>query len=139
MPFAMSREPIVLFKVFMSEDVLAPVNAVLMSGYIGQGAKVDEFEKILQRHVGNPHIVTLNSATSALHLAAHLLRKPDPANGWPGIEPGDEVLTSALTCTATNWPMLANGLRIKWVDVDPETCNIDLERSRGEADANAPS
>lgn len=123
----MSRQPIVLFKVFMSEDVLAPVNEVLMSGYIGQGAKVDEFEGLLKGHVGNPYIVTLNSATSALHLAAHMALKPDPDSGWPGIAPGDEVLTSALTCTATNWPMLANGLRIRWVDVDPETCNINLQ------------
>ena len=45
----MSRQPIVLFKVFMSEDVLAPVNQVLMSGYIGQGAKVDEFEGMLKK------------------------------------------------------------------------------------------
>ncbi len=123
----MSRQPIVLFKVFMSEDVLAPVNQVLMSGYIGQGAKVDEFEGILKNHVGNPYIVTLNSATSALHLAAHMALKPAPESAWPGIQPGDEVLTSALTCTATNWPMLANGLRIRWVDVDPETCNINLQ------------
>jgi len=122
----MSRNPLVLFKVFMSEDVLAPVNAVLMSGFIGQGPKVEEFEGILQRHVGNPFLVTLNSATSALHLAATLGKRPDPDSNWPGIEAGDEVLTTALTCTATNWPMLANGLNIKWVDVDPETCNINL-------------
>jgi len=123
----MPREPITLFKVFMSEDVLQPVNDVLMSGYIGQGPKVDEFEAILQSHVGNPHIVTLNSATSALHLAAFLAKKPEPAENWPGIDDGDEVLTTALTCTATNFPMLANNMRLKWVDVDPETCNMDLD------------
>ena len=123
----MSREQLTLFKVFMSEDVLKPVNDVLMSGYIGQGPKVDEFEGILQGHVGNPHLVTLNSATSALHLAAFLAKKPEPADNWPGIEDGDEVLTTALTCTATNFPMLANNMRLKWVDVDTETCNMDLD------------
>lgn len=122
----MSREQIVLFKVFVSEDVLQPVSDVLMSGYIGQGPKVEEFEAILKGHVGNPNLVTLNSATSALHLAAHLVRKPAPEGNWPGIEADDEVLTSPLTCTATNWPMLANGLNLKWVDIDTETCNIDL-------------
>ena len=40
----MTRDIIPLFKVFMSPDVLEPVNKVLMSGYIGQGKKVDEFE-----------------------------------------------------------------------------------------------
>jgi dTDP-4-amino-4,6-dideoxygalactose transaminase len=48
-------------------------------------------------------------------------------DGWPGLRPSDEVLTTALTCTATNWPILANGLRIKWVDVDPNTANINLD------------
>jgi len=123
----MSREQLVLFKVFMSEDVLKPVNDVLMSGYIGQGPKVEEFEGVLRNHVGNPHIVTLNSATSALHLAAFLAKQPDPEINWPGIDDGDEVLTTALTCTATNWPMLANNMRLKWVDADPETCNMDLD------------
>jgi dTDP-4-amino-4,6-dideoxygalactose transaminase len=123
----MKREKIVLFKVFVSEDVLKPVNDVLMSGYIGQGPKVDEFEAILKKHVGNPRLITVNSATSALHLAAHMAKKPDAESGWPGIQDGDEVLTTALTCTATNFPMLANGLRLKWVDVDTETCNMDLD------------
>ena len=123
----MSRDPIPLFKVFVSDDVLKPVNEVLMSGYIGQGPKVNEFEDLLKKHVGNDKLVTVNSATSALHLAAHMLKKPDPETNWPGLEAGDEVLTSALTCTATNWPMLANNLDLKWVDVDTETCNMCLD------------
>ena len=45
----------------------------------------------------------------------------------PGIEDGDEVLASPLTCTASNWPILANNLKIKWVDIDPTTLNMDLE------------
>jgi dTDP-4-amino-4,6-dideoxygalactose transaminase len=48
-------------------------------------------------------------------------------NNWPGVESGDEVLATALTCTASNWPILANGLRIKWVDIDPKTLNMDLD------------
>ena len=36
-----------------------------------------------------------------------MLKKP--AGAWPGLNPGDEVLTTALTCTATNWPILSNG------------------------------
>ena len=37
------------------------------------------------------------------------------------------MLATALTCTATNWPILANNLKIKWVDVDPATLNMDLD------------
>ena len=46
---------------------------------------------------------------------------------WPGLEPGDEVLCTAMTCTASNWPVLANSLKIKWVDINPKTLNIDLD------------
>ena len=46
---------------------------------------------------------------------------------WPGIQDGDEVLATPLTCTASNWPIVANGFKIKWVDIDPTTLNMDLE------------
>ena len=52
-----------LFKVFMSPDVIEPVNEVLMSGYITQGPKVEEFEAALKDMFDYPYIVTLNSAT----------------------------------------------------------------------------
>lgn len=102
------------------------VQSVLHSGYVTQGKKVEEFEEHLRRFFGNPRTLTLNSGTSGLHLALHLLHKP--GGDWPGLtENVDEVLTCPLTCTATNWPILANRLRIKWVDADPHTCNVDLD------------
>jgi dTDP-4-amino-4,6-dideoxygalactose transaminase len=120
-----------LFKVFVSEDVLAPVNKVLMSGFIGQGPRVEEFEEKLREFFGNQYVFTTNAATSAEHIALRMLRNPTNVTNnevkvWQGMQDGDEVLTTALTCTATNWPILANGYKIKWVDVDENTCNIDL-------------
>lgn len=116
-----------LFKVFMSDDVLEPVCDVLKSGYLTQGPKVEQFESDLRTFFDHPYVLTLNSATSGLTLALRLLMKPDLENGWPGIDPNtDEVLTTALTCTATNWPILANGLRLRWVDVDPSNCGMCL-------------
>ena len=120
------NDMIPLFKVHMSPDVGKAVSDVLLSGYVGQGEKVEEFEKMLGSYVGNSNLITTNSATSADHLALRLLSAPQDGN-WAHLSPGDEVLTSALTCTATNWPILANNFKIKWVDVDPTTCNIDLE------------
>ena len=122
-----SSGEIPLFKVFMAPgtELDAPVTDLLHSGYVTQGKKVEEFEEHLRRFFGNPRVLTLNSATSGLHLALHLLQKAD--GDWPGLmENVDEVLTCPLTCTATNWPILANRLRIKWVDADPATCNVDL-------------
>jgi len=134
------EQSIPLFKVFMSPTAKEKVGEVLDSGYIGQGPKVDEFEKQLGEYFGNGKVVTVNAGTSALHLALHLLKKPKKNwiknvydsivfsnQNWPGIQEGDEVLATALTCTASNWPIVANGLKIKWVDIDPTTLNMDLE------------
>jgi dTDP-4-amino-4,6-dideoxygalactose transaminase len=126
-----------LFKVFMAPTAADEVAKVLNSGYIGQGPKVDEFENTLKKHFNHDYLVTLNSGTSGLHLALHLLKKPDSTaifygddmrkSEWPGIQEGDEILATPLTCTASNWPILANGLKIKWVDIDPKTLNMDLD------------
>ena len=121
----MKRETIQLFKVFMSENAAPEVTKVLNSGYIGQGEKVEQFESKLQDFFMKDYIVTLNSGTSGLHLALDLLKKS--SGKWPGLEDGDEVLATSLTCTASNFPILANNLNIKWVDVDPTTLNMDLD------------
>ena len=123
----MSSKTIPLFKVFMSEDVLKPINEVLMSGQITQGPQVELFETALREYIGNPYILTLNSATAGLTLALRLLKQPDERFNWCGFDDeNDIVLTPALTCFATTASILANGVNIKWLDVDPETANIDL-------------
>jgi dTDP-4-amino-4,6-dideoxygalactose transaminase len=117
-----------LFKVFMSEDVIKPLNEVLMSGFITQGPKVEEFEKELTKFIGNPYILTLNSATAGLTLALRLLKNNDYENNWPGFdEKEDIVLTPALTCFATTASILANNVNIRWLDVDLNTSNVDLQ------------
>jgi dTDP-4-amino-4,6-dideoxygalactose transaminase len=116
-----------LFKVFMSEDVLKPINSVLMSGQITQGPQVELFEGALKEYIGNPYVLTLNSATAGLTLALRLLKNRDERFAWPGFdEDNDIVLTPALTCFATTAAILANKVKIRWLDVDLETANIDL-------------
>ncbi len=110
-----------LFKVFMSQNVHKEVKKVLYSGFVGQGSQVDKFEHSLKNYIGNEYLCTTNSGTSALHLALHSLKKPY------NIKDGDEVLCTPLTCTATNWPVLANNLKIKWVDINPNNLNMDLD------------
>src|SRR5438046_2997614 len=102
------KKEIPLFKVYVSDEACLRVNSTLKSGYIGQGPVVDEFEKSLKEHFGKDYILTLNSATSAEHLALHMLKEPKKTfegyevafteSRWPGIQPGDEILTTALTC-----------------------------------------
>jgi dTDP-4-amino-4,6-dideoxygalactose transaminase len=110
-----------LFKVFMSEKVKEEVPKILTSGYITQGKKVEEFEQKLIELFNYPYILTLNSATSGLTLALRLIK--DKMN----LASENEVLTTPLTCMATNEPILANNLKIKWVDVNRDNCLIDLE------------
>ena len=98
-----------LFKVHMPESVKDPLLETLFSGFIGQGPKVDEFEQNLTQYFGNENVLTLNSGTSALQLALRL------AN----VGPGDEVISTPMTCTASNMPILAAGAKIIWADVDP--------------------
>jgi dTDP-4-amino-4,6-dideoxygalactose transaminase len=97
-----------------------------MSGFITQGPKVEEFEKELTKFIGNPYILTLNSATAGLTLALRLLKNKDDENNWPGFNEDDIVLTPALTCFATTAAILSNNVKIKWLDVDLQTSNIDL-------------
>lgn len=108
-----------LFKVSMSDDAPAMVADVLRSGYIGQGPKVEEFEALCRGLLGNDHVLTVNSCTTGLEFAFHLLKTQ---HGWG---PDTEILCTPMTCFATVAAILANGLRVRWVDVD-DTLNIDL-------------
>ena len=117
-----------LFKVFMSNDVIKPVSDILMSGQLTQGKQVEKFEDELKKYIGNPYILTLNSATAGLTLALRLLKNKNALSKWPGFnDEEDVVLTPALTCFATTAAILANNVNIRWLDVDLETVNISLE------------
>ena len=63
-----------LFKVFMSDESINSAVEVLKSGYIGQGPWVDKFEKQLSNFFSQSYVSTVNSATSAEHIAYHLLK-----------------------------------------------------------------
>ena len=93
----------------MAPEASEEVSKVLQSGYITQGPKVEEFEGQMRQYLENEFTLTTNSATSATHMVFHLLKKPQGA--WPGLQSGDQVLSTALTCTATNWPILAKRIR----------------------------
>src|SRR5438046_1328731 len=71
-PLAGARPAIPLFKVHMLESVLEPLAGTLSSGYIGQGPRVEEFERALSKWFGSQNVLTVNSGTSALQLALRL-------------------------------------------------------------------
>lgn len=93
------------------DEEIAAVTRVLRSGWVGMGPEVIAFEQELAAFVGAPHVVTVNSCTSALHLA--LL-----ANG---VGPGDEVIVPSLTWCSTANAALYLGARPVFCDIDPHT------------------
>lgn len=105
-----------LFKVFMAANASSYVADVLQSGYIGEGEVADQFEQEFSEYVG-ADITLVNSATSGLELAAQMI----------GIQPGDEVITTAMTCSATHIGSLLYGATLVWADIDPRTGLIDPE------------
>lgn len=110
-----------LFNVYMPPAVMAPLERTLLSGYIGEGPRVQEFEQGLAQWVGSPRVAAVNSGTAAIHLALRLA----------GVRDGDEVITTPMTCVATNQPILHVGARVVWADVNPATGNMcpeDLQR-----------
>lgn len=120
----MADENIPLFKVYISKKTKDLVCKVLDSGYIGQGPITDNFEKKLSKHFNNDYVALTNSCTSALELAVHMT-KPEEGFGR-----NDEIIVTPLTCFASISPIIANGARVRWADVNPETCNIDLKDVR---------
>jgi perosamine synthetase len=98
-----------LFQPHMPKSVDQPLLQVLHSGYITQGPKVDEFEQKFCDVFGHKNAVSINSGTSALTLALRLA----------GVGPGDEVITTPMTCTATNLPILSLGAKPVFADIDP--------------------
>lgn len=102
----------------IDEETIAGVAEVLRSGWLTGGPKVREFEQALSGYFGGRPTRAFNSGTAALEVALRLL----------AIGPGDEVITTPLSWVATANVILAVGARPVFVDVDPGTRNIDLDR-----------
>lgn len=104
---------------YVPESAIAAVSEVLRSRWIGQGPKVDEFERAFERKFGLPEesAVAVNSGTAALELAYDLI----------GLGKGDAVVTTPLTCTATNTALVRRGCRLFFADISRKTLNLDPE------------
>jgi perosamine synthetase len=110
-------EGVPLFKVFVAPTAGDALQDVLYSGYIAEGGKVEELTELVTDYIGNPRCVLMNSCTSALTIAYRI----------SGVGPGDEVVTTPLTCIASNSPIIQLGARPVWADVDPATGMITAE------------
>ena len=104
-----------LFKVHYPKGVGKKIDSIFRTGMITEGEISDKFEYSFANYIGNPYCTLTNSCTSAITLA---LRLAD-------VQPGDKVISSPMTCMATNEPIDTAGAEILWADIDPATGNID--------------
>jgi len=98
----------------IGDDEINAVTAVLKSGILAQGKKVEEFEEAFARFTGTKYAVAVNSGTAALHIAvlSH------------GIGQGDQVITSAFTFIASANSILFTGARPVLADIEEDTFNV---------------
>src|SRR5436189_4361526 len=98
-------------------EVLTALEEICKSSRFAQGPATADFEAKFAAYCGVDHCVSLNSGTSALHLALRCL----------DVGPGDEVVTVSMTFIATAWAISYLGAKPVFVDIDParRTLNVD--------------
>lgn len=102
----------------LGEAEIEGVLECLRSGWLTTGPKTKQFEQEFAAYVGAKHALAVNSCTAALHLGLEAL----------GVGKDDEVITSPMTFTATAAVIEHLGARSVFVDVEPETLNLDVSK-----------
>lgn len=102
----------------MSEAEIEMVAEALRSGWITTGPKTKEFEKQIAEYCGTEKAVCLNSATACMESILRVL----------GVGPGDEVITSAYTYTATASVTCHVGAKVVMVDTKPGSFEMDYDK-----------
>lgn len=99
---------------------IAAVARVMRSGWVGMGPETAAFEQELARAIGVPHVVAVDSCTSALLLSLVAL----------GVGPGDDVVCPSMTWCSTANVALHLGARVVFCDIDPQTLCAGLPEIR---------
>lgn len=111
-------KPIPYGKQEITEEDIAAVTEVLRSDFLTQGPTVKAFEEAFAAYVGAKHGVAVCNGTAALHLGLLAL----------GTTAGSKVITTPITFAATANAILHCGAEVDFVDINPETFAMDLER-----------
>lgn len=108
------------------QEELDAMQRVIASGMYSMGANVLAFERDFAQYIGSQHCVMVNSGSSAnlLMVAALFYTK----NSKLKLQRGDEVIVPAVSWSTTYYPLYQYGLKIKFVDIDLNTLNYDLDQ-----------
>jgi UDP-2-acetamido-2-deoxy-ribo-hexuluronate aminotransferase len=102
----------------LEPDIRRRIDAVLEHGQYIMGPEVRELEEKLAAYVGTKHCITVASGTEALLISLMAL----------GVKAGDEVITTPFTFAATVEVIVLLGAKPVFVDIEPDTCNIDAAK-----------
>jgi UDP-2-acetamido-2-deoxy-ribo-hexuluronate aminotransferase len=105
----------------LKPQIQARINAVLKHGQYIMGPEVYELEEKLAAYTGAKHCITVASGTEALLISLMAL----------DIKPGDEIITTPFTFVATAEVMVLLGAKPVFVDIEPDTCNINASLIEG--------
>ena len=105
------------------KEELAAIQKVIESDRFSMGPFVEDFEQAFAKHFGSKYAVMVNSGSSAnlLAVAALFYTKENK------LKRGDEVIVPAVSWSTTYYPLYQYGLKLKFVDIDKETLNFDLD------------
>ncbi|HIQ73162.1 MAG TPA: DegT/DnrJ/EryC1/StrS aminotransferase family protein [Candidatus Cottocaccamicrobium excrementipullorum] len=103
----------------ITEEEVQAVAEALRSGWITTGPRTKQFEQEIGQYLKTGHAVCLNSATAAMEMTLRLL----------GVGPGDEVITTAYTYTATASVVCHVGATLVLVDTDGDSYEMDYEKA----------
>lgn len=106
---------------FLGDEEVAAVAEVLRSRWVTQGPQVAAFEREFADYVGAKHACAVSSCTTALHLALKAV----------GVQPGDDVITVSHSFIATANSIRYCGATPVFVDIQPDTFNMDPDRIEG--------
>ena len=106
-----------IFNTYIDKDAKKYVNSVLDSTFLSEGKLVKDFENQLCKKIGFNNVLTVNSGTSALHMALVM----------SGVSEGDEVILPAQTFVATGLVILQQKAVPVFADIDYNTGNISIE------------
>lgn len=105
-----------LFKAHIpSEEALSNIKDVFTSGFINEGIQVTQLQEALKEKLQAENLILTNSCTSAITLALKLC----------GVDHNSSVITTPMTCVATNTPIVNLGAEIIWCDINQTTGMID--------------
>ncbi len=102
----------------LEDSIKARMHKVLEHGQYIMGPEVRELEQKLEAYTGAKHCITVASGTEALLISLMAM----------GIQPGDEVITTPFTFVATAEVIVLLGAKPVFVDIEPDTCNIDVSK-----------